>query len=113
MAYDATAYINDAIHEVVKTLIDTLLIVMVVIFLVPRFVALGHRADRRDSDFAHRRVVPHADVRLHAESAHAARDRAFGRVGRRRRHRRRRKRRAAYARRIVAHERRAASARAN
>src|SRR6516225_2448776 len=28
MAYDATAYINDAIHEVVKTLIDTLLIVM-------------------------------------------------------------------------------------
>jgi multidrug efflux pump len=34
MAYDATAYINDAIHEVVKTLIDTLLIVMVVIFLL-------------------------------------------------------------------------------
>src|SRR3954447_24158509 len=33
MAYDATAYINDAIHEVVKTLIDTLLIVMIVIFL--------------------------------------------------------------------------------
>src|SRR5947199_871701 len=33
MAYDATAYISDAIHEVVKTLIDTLLIVMIVIFL--------------------------------------------------------------------------------
>jgi multidrug efflux pump len=33
IAYDATAYINDAIHEVVKTLIDTLLIVMIVIFL--------------------------------------------------------------------------------
>src|SRR5881398_3620663 len=33
IAYDSTAYINDAIHEVVKTLIDTLLIVMVVIFL--------------------------------------------------------------------------------
>src|SRR6201981_2889690 len=33
MAYDATAYINDAIHEVVKTLTDTLRIVMVVIFL--------------------------------------------------------------------------------
>src|SRR5690242_210857 len=33
IAYDATAYINDALHEVVKTLIDTLLIVMVVIFL--------------------------------------------------------------------------------
>src|SRR5258708_2992325 len=34
IAYDATAYINDAISEVVKTLLDTLLIVMVVIFLV-------------------------------------------------------------------------------
>jgi multidrug efflux pump len=33
IAYDATAYINDAIHEVVKTLVDTLLIVMVVIFI--------------------------------------------------------------------------------
>ncbi|MEP6603583.1 MAG: efflux RND transporter permease subunit [Spartobacteria bacterium] len=33
IAYDGTAYINDAIHEVVSTLIDTLLIVVVVIFL--------------------------------------------------------------------------------
>jgi multidrug efflux pump len=33
IAYDATAYINDAISEVVSTLIDTLLIVMLVIFL--------------------------------------------------------------------------------
>ena len=33
IAYDATAYINDAIREVVKTLIDTLLMVMVVIVL--------------------------------------------------------------------------------
>jgi multidrug efflux pump len=33
IAYDSTAYISDAINEVVKTLIDTLLIVMVVIFL--------------------------------------------------------------------------------
>src|SRR3989440_11679026 len=33
IAYDSTAYINDAISEVVKTLIDTLLIVMIVIFL--------------------------------------------------------------------------------
>ncbi|MFL6584920.1 MAG: efflux RND transporter permease subunit [Chthoniobacterales bacterium] len=33
MAYDATAYINDAIHEVIKTLGDTLIIVMIVIFL--------------------------------------------------------------------------------
>jgi multidrug efflux pump len=33
IAYDGTAYINDAIHEVVETLIETLLIVVVVIFL--------------------------------------------------------------------------------
>ncbi len=33
VAYDATAYINTAIHEVLKTLGDTLLIVVVVIFL--------------------------------------------------------------------------------
>jgi multidrug efflux pump len=31
--YDSTAYINDAIHEVIKTLIETLLIVIVVIYL--------------------------------------------------------------------------------
>ena len=33
IAYDATAYINNAIHEVLKTLSHTLLIVMVIIFL--------------------------------------------------------------------------------
>jgi len=33
VAYDATEYINNAIHEVLKTLGDTLLIVIVVIFL--------------------------------------------------------------------------------
>ena len=33
IAYDATAYINNAIHEVMKTLGDTLIIVMVIIFL--------------------------------------------------------------------------------
>ena len=33
VAYDATDYINNAIHEVLKTLGDTLIIVMVVIFL--------------------------------------------------------------------------------
>jgi multidrug efflux pump len=33
VAYDATEYINDAIHEVIKTLSETLIIVSVVIFL--------------------------------------------------------------------------------
>src|SRR5262249_7503983 len=33
VAYDSTAYIKDAIHEVVKTLSETIVIVMIVIFL--------------------------------------------------------------------------------
>ena len=33
IAYDATKYIEDAIHEVIKTLSETLLIVAIVIFL--------------------------------------------------------------------------------
>ncbi len=33
IAYDATDYINNAIHEVIKTLADTLMIVVVIIFL--------------------------------------------------------------------------------
>jgi multidrug efflux pump len=33
VAYDSTAYIKDALHEVVKTLTETILIVMLVIFL--------------------------------------------------------------------------------
>jgi multidrug efflux pump len=33
VAYDATNYINDAIHEVIKTLVETLIIVAIVIFL--------------------------------------------------------------------------------
>jgi multidrug efflux pump len=33
VAYDATAYINDALHEVTRTLLDTLLIVAIIIFL--------------------------------------------------------------------------------
>ncbi len=33
IAYDATAYIKDALHEVIRTLIETLIIVVIVIFL--------------------------------------------------------------------------------
>ncbi|MEN9401495.1 MAG: Efflux pump rane transporter BepE [Verrucomicrobiota bacterium] len=33
IAYDATAYISDALHEIVRTLLETLLIVTIVIFL--------------------------------------------------------------------------------
>jgi multidrug efflux pump len=52
VAYDATAYINDAIHEVFHTLGDTLLIVVVVIFLFLGLVPLGADPDRGDPAFA-------------------------------------------------------------
>ena len=49
IAYDATKYIDDAIHEVIKTLTETLLIVAIVIFPVPRLAALGAGAAGGDS----------------------------------------------------------------
>jgi multidrug efflux pump len=36
--YDASIYINDAIHEVFRTLAEAVLIVLFVIFLVPSFI---------------------------------------------------------------------------
>ena len=56
MAYDATSYIDDAIHEVVKTLTETLIIVCIVIFLFLGSLRSVARAASRDSDFAHRRA---------------------------------------------------------
>ncbi len=102
IAYDGTDYINTAIHDVFHTLLETLLIVMRRHLPFPRLVALGHHSGGRDSDLAHRRGLPHAGFRVHDQSAHPARDRAFGRSGGRRRDRRRGKRRAPFARRIDA-----------
>ena len=68
MAYDATAYINDAIHEVVKTLIDTLLIVMRGDLFVPRLGPICRRPDCRDSDLANRRSVFNAAVRVQSRT---------------------------------------------
>ena len=65
---------------------------------VPRLAAHGARAAGRHPGVADRRRLPDAGVRLHAEPAHAARDRALGRSGGRRRDRRRRERRAPHAR---------------
>ena len=113
VAYDSTAYINDAIHEVVKTLIETVLIVMVVIFLflgslrsvlVPVVAIPVSLIGAR---------LPDAGVRLHAEPADAAGDRAVGRPGGRRRHRRGRERRAPHPRGARRRSRRRCSARAS
>ena len=87
IAYDSTEYIQDAIDEVLRTLTETLLIVIVVIFLflgsfrsvlIP-VVAIPVSLDRRR--------VPDAGRRLHGQPADAARHRALGRPRRRRRDR--------------------------
>ena len=100
--YDSTEYIHDAINEVLRTLTETLLIVIVVIFLFLGLVPLGAHPDRRDSDLARRRRVPDAGRRLHDQPADAARHRAVGRPGRRRCDRDGGERRAAPARRQAA-----------
>ncbi len=96
--YDATEYIEDAIHEVLRTLTETLLIVIVVIFLFLGSFRAVHHPGRRDSDLADRRRVPDARRRVHHQPADAAGHRAGGRTRRRRRHRDGRERRAAPAR---------------
>ena len=98
IAYDSTEYIEDAIDEVAEDAErdgpdrdrrD---------LPVPRLAALGAGAGGRHPGLADRRRLPDAGVRLHAEPADAAGDRAVGRPGRRRRDRRGRERRAPHAR---------------
>ena len=50
--YDSTEYIQDAINEVLQTLTETLLIVIVVIFLFLGSFRVGDHSGRRDSDLA-------------------------------------------------------------
>ena len=113
IAYDATNYINNAIHEVINTLTDTLLIVVIVIFLflgsfrsvlipvvaIPLSLIGGG--------------LPDAGLRLHPQPADAAGDRAVRGLGGRRRHRGGGERGAAPERRAVAAGGRAAWAPAN
>ena len=94
--YDSTEYIQDAIDEVLSTLTETLLIVVVVIFLF-----LGSFRSVLDPggghpDLAGGRGVPDAGRGLHHQPADAARDRALGRPRGGRRDRHGRERRAAH-----------------
>jgi multidrug efflux pump len=57
--YDSTRYIEDSIHEVLKTLTETLLIVILVIFLFLGSIRGLLIPARRDPDLADRRRVPH------------------------------------------------------
>ena len=66
--YDATNYIQDALKEVIHTLVETLLIVVVVIFLFLGFAPGGDHPRGGDPDFADRRGVPDAGVWLHAST---------------------------------------------
>ena len=50
--YDSTEYIQDAINEVLQTLTETLLIVIVVIFLFLGSFRVGAHPGRRDPDLA-------------------------------------------------------------
>ena len=98
VAYDATAYIDDAIREVVKTLAETLLIVIVVIFLFLgslRSVLVPVVAIPLSLIGA---VFLMQAVRLHHQPADPAGHRALGRSGGRRCHRGGGKRRAPSAR---------------
>ena len=92
--YDSTVYIENAIDEVLKTLAETLLIVVIVIFLFLGSLRAVVIPRGRDPDLADRRGLPHAGLRLHHQPADPARDRALGRTGGRRRHRHGRERRA-------------------
>ena len=81
IAYDATQYINDAIHEVIETLSETLLIVVIVIFLFLGSLRSALMPVVAIPDLAHRRGFPHAGLWVHHKSAHSPRDRALGRSG--------------------------------
>ena len=96
--YDSTEYIQDAINEVLHTLTETLLIVVVVIFLFLgsfRSVLIPVVAIPISLIGA---VFLMLVVGFTHQPAHAAGHRALGRAGGRRRHRHRGKRRAASAR---------------
>ena len=87
IAYDATNYITNAIHEVLRTLARHARDRGDRDLPVPGLFPLGAHSGRRHSAFAHRSGLPDAGVRLHAQPADAARRRAVRGVGRRRRHR--------------------------
>ncbi len=81
IAYDGTEYINTAIKDVFQTLLETLLIVCVVIFLFLGSLALRHHSRRCDPDLAYRRGLSHAGFRFFDQPPHPPRHRAVRRSG--------------------------------
>jgi multidrug efflux pump len=82
IAYDATNYIRNAIREVIKTLSETLLIVVVIIFLVPGLAALGHYPRHCHPPVTDRRGIFDAGLRVHRQPADPAGHRPLRRAGR-------------------------------
>ena len=79
--YDSTAYIQDAINEVLQHSDRDAADRDRRHLPVPRVVPVGAHPDCCDSDFADRRGLPDAGRRLHHQPADPAGDRAFGRTG--------------------------------
>ncbi len=88
LPYDASEFIQDSIHEVFRTIAESLLIVLVVIFLIPGLPARGHDPRRGGAPVAHRRGLHHAGAGLLVQPAHPARHGPGHRAGGGRRHHR-------------------------
>ena len=88
IAYDATNFIRASLWEVMKTLGEAAIIVIVVIFLFLGQSPLDHHPDRHHPVVADRRAGLARRARLLDQSDDAARARARHRAGGRRRHRR-------------------------
>ena len=76
LAFDSTEYINSAIHEVVRTLIETFIVIVVIFLFLGSLRRCSSR--RRHPRVAHRRGVSHAGLRVHPEPSDAPRDRSLG-----------------------------------
>ena len=96
IVYDATKFINTSINEVIKTLVEALLIVSRRHLPVPGQLARGRHSADRDAAVADRRLLRDAGARLLDQPADAAGAGAGDRAGRRRRDHRGRERRPAH-----------------
>ena len=72
IVYDSTDFVNARFTKSMRTLVEALLIVMLVVFAVPRFAALGAHSDHRHPAVADRHAHHHAGAWLFDQSADPA-----------------------------------------
>ena len=94
IVYDTTEFISESIDEVIKTLFEAIILVVIVVILFPAELARGDHPGDRHSGLADRHVRRDGRVRLLAQQPVAVRAGAGHRHRRRRCDRRRRERRA-------------------